>query len=407
MLPVKLSLMSASPTQAHLDRCLWQRHQGAACKYCLDACPSGALQFHRRTVDLNPDRCLGCGVCLVACPVECFETEDWSERSLIDTLGRLKQPAVEVACKLHPAPHLGDEAVPVLQVNACLAAVSPGLWFEMGLEHSVQVRLDACPACPLSNLAHYAQQAVELANTWLESCGRQRNLALQDTNPEQLPANRRVVVSAERPILSRRDFLFAFARGSGPAEKALACLPGHLAEHPDDKIPPHQPAWLRRLAAVYSGLVTPPCTESGLEASTPSAEEAAGESRPPEPAGALWPTLSIADHCAACGACARYCPSGALSTTVVDGLFQHVFIPGVCVACGLCAQVCRSGALIRDYTMEPDPFSPRVMAARQTNACRRCGSPALAELDGLCYWCAKEPPMRSLLDDARGFLLSK
>lgn len=405
MQPVKLSLMSASPSQVYLDRCLWQRHQGAACRYCLDACPSGALQFSRREVTLLKDRCLGCGVCLTACPVECFECDEWSERSLISTLARLKQPSVEVACKLHPTPHVGHDAVPVLQVSTCLGALSPGLWFEIGLEYRVQLRLDACEGCPISTLVRYTQKAVELANSWLETCNHAPTLTIQDTSPEQLSANRRIVVSAERPILNRRDFLFSFVRSSGPVEQALACLPAAFVDNQDDKIPPHQPRWLRRLAEIF------PCQVEKLPDDVTNADQsnlpvdADSEEQPPLQQVANWPTLNVANHCAACGACARYCPSGALSTTVTEGKFQHIFIPGVCVACGLCAEVCRSGALTRDYSADSYPFEERVVAERQCSTCRRCGNPALAELDNLCYWCAKEPPLRSLLDNARDFLL--
>lgn len=397
MVPVKLSLMSATPETVHSERCLWQRHQGAACKYCLEACPTGALQFSQRKVHFNEDRCLGCGVCLCTCPVECFETDNWSECSLINTLQQLERPAVEVACQLHPAPQAGSEAVPVLQIGACLGAISPGLWFEIGLAYAVRVRLEVCVDCPVSRLALYARQAIELANSWLQSCSHTPSLTIQDTNPEQLPANQRVVISAERPILNRRDFLFAFARSSGAPTQALVCLPTEQEDESDpEKSPPHQPAWLRRLATIYPG--PPVGDDSPIESKQGPEQESSCEC-------ALWPTLSVAQNCAACGACARYCPSGALSTRVINGLFTHFFTPGVCVACGLCAQVCRSGALTRNYAPEPNPFEEQVKAERPIGTCRKCGSPALDALSGLCYWCANEPPMRSLLENARNYLI--
>ena len=328
--------------------------------------------------------------------MECFESEDWSERSLVSTLARLKRPAVEIACKNHPAPQLGHEAWPVLQVNACLAAISPGLWFEIGLTHSVLVRLEYCIDCPLENSASYIIRAVELANSWLKSCDHLPNLKIKDLNSEQPDPNKRVVISAERPILNRRDFLFAFVRSSGPPTDALTCLPPEdLGELGLDKAPPHQPAWLRQLASVYPGPQNE--TAEAIQQET-DGEDTACECT-------LWPTLSVADNCAACGACARYCPSGALSTKVSGGVYRHIFTPGMCVACGLCAQVCRSGALTRSYVSENEPFEERVMAERLIGSCRKCGSPALEALDGLCYWCANEPPMRSLLENARNFLL--
>ena len=172
------------------------------------------------------------------------------------------------------------------------------------------------------------------------------------------------------------------------------------------KLTPHQPAWLRRLAEVYPG-------PAGIDMGAASVEEetlASGDKLSSEDDScecALWPTLSVADYCTACGACARYCPSGALSTRVVDGMFTHLFTPGMCVACGLCAQVCHSGALTRSYTSQSNPFEEKLMAERPIKTCRKCGSPALEALSGLCYWCANEPPMRSLMDNARDFLLKQ
>ncbi len=404
MPPVKLSLMSATPSSVHIARCLWQRHQEAACNYCLNACPSGALQFSNREIHLNEDRCLGCGVCLSVCPVECFETEDWSERSLITTLQRLKTDNAEIACRLHPSPQEGTEPVPVLQLGTCIAAISPGLWFEIGLEYNLRLHLDACSDCPISHLSNYARQAILLANSWLQSCERPARLEILDTPLPEPALNKRRVISAERPILNRRDFLFAFARSSGSPNQAFMCLPDEISETTSpENYSPHQPAWLRRLRDIYP---VPPNEEAVTGRESPI-EEGQTETPRPKSGCSLWPTLSVAENCAACGACARYCPSGALTTKVIDNKFVHIFTPGVCIACGLCAQVCRSEALTRSYSIEANPFEEKVMAERDIGSCRKCGSPALKELDGLCYWCAHEPPMNSLMENARNFLLWK
>jgi len=336
-----------------------------------------------------------------------FRERHLERRSLLTTLQRLERPAVEIACQLHPAPQVGSDAVPVIQLGACLGAISPGMWFEIGLDHSAQVRLEVCADCPISHLALYARQAIELANSWLQSCGHPANLTLQETSLEQPAVSQRVVISAERPIMSRRDFLFSFARSSGAPEQALVCLPSELlGETNPGNSPPHQPAWLRRLAEIYPGSAGVAISAASVEEGTSaSGDESSGVKESYE--CALWPTLCVADHCAACGACARYCPSGALSTRVVDGMFVHFFTPGVCVACGLCAQVCRSGALTRSYASQSNPFEEQLMSERPIKTCRKCGSPALEALSGLCYWCANEPPMRSLMDNARDFLLKQ
>ncbi len=397
MPPVELVMMAGAPTAVFADRCLWQRHQAAACSYCLDVCPAGAIAFADNGVQVDPDLCYGCGACLPTCPVECFETAEWSERSLVSTAARLGSPAVEIACRCHPTPQEGGAGAPVLQVGVCLASLSPGIWFELGLERAVRARLEACAGCPLAHLAEYTRRAIDHANAWLQSCAHPSRVTVQaEAGPASAPATKgakgRLVVSAERPILNRRDFLFGFARSSGPPAQALACLPS-AAGAEAGRLPPYQPAWLRQLAAVYPAA-------SGADAGRGGCAD--GEAGAETGGCACWPAMQVAETCTACGACARYCPSGALSTVSADGVFSHHFIAGVCVACGLCAQVCGPGALARGYAQDAEPFGERVVAQREIVACRKCGGAALAALGGLCYWCANEPPMRSVVEDARG-----
>ncbi|HML23993.1 MAG TPA: 4Fe-4S binding protein [Aggregatilinea sp.] len=389
-LPVQLAPMAATPRQIHPERCLRQRHQHAACAYCQDVCPTGAIRFSQRAVFLTADDCIGCGLCLSTCPVECFETSAWSERSLVSALDRVNTPTVEIVCKSHPAPQMGDETVPVIQIGACLGAVSPGVWYEVGLGAAARVRLEHCSGCALAEAARYTHKAVELANTWLQSSGHAPTLLIaEESDPAPASATRRAVVSAEQKIVNRRSFLtFAFARSSGAPQQALTGLPED--EEVQQKLPPHTPVWLRHLSAIY------PTSAAGAEARS---EPEATETR--------WPTLSVESNCVACGACARYCPSGALSTTSVEGQYQHLFTPGFCLGCGLCAQVCSTGALTRSYAPDDAPFETRVMQERSVGVCKKCGNPALDMLNGLCYWCATEPPMRSVLNSAKGYLFQR
>lgn len=382
-----------------------QRHQEAACNYCFNACPSGALQFTNREVHLSEDRCLGCGVCLIACPVECFVTDEWSERSLLPTLQRLKRDGVEIACRLHPKPQEGTEAVPVIQQGACLGAISPGLWFEIGQQYNVKLRLDACEDCPITRLSLYARHAVKLANSWLLSCGHPARVEIQDCLRPNSTVIQRRIISAERPILNRRDFLFAFARSSGVPDQAFSCLPAEPSDSTTTlKNPPHYPTWLRRMVEVYPGY---PVKEAAAAEDTAERSSEYHTNSVNSINCAMWPTLSVTENCTACGACARYCPSGSLSTRVIEGKFIHFFTPGVCVACGLCAQVCRPGAMTRGYAPEPNPFEESVMAERNIKSCRKCGSPAIRESKGLCYWCAEEPSLNSLMENARSVMLER
>jgi len=395
MLPVELSLMAALPTAVHPNRCLRQRNSDSVCKYCLDACPIEAIKFDQRTPSVDSKRCFGCGLCLVACPVECFEAGDWSERSVVSALAHIGRPAVEIACKAHPAPAVGNEASPVVQVNTCLGAISPGLWFETGLGYTVKVRLEYCSACPMKRGAAYTRQAVELANSWMKSCKGailpKGSINIQETWDAPDESLRRVVISAERPIINRRDFLFGFARSSGPADLALTKLPSESGdEETGHEVPPHVPAWLRRMAGIYPVAETSPLDD--------------GCSGAPGEICIHWPTLSIADNCAACRSCSLNCPSGALVTKIVGGHYQHLFTPGLCVGCGLCAQVCPTQALSRSYRFDQRPFEVRVVAEQHVDVCRNCGRPALPNSGQLCYCCANEATIASVMDSARSFL---
>jgi Fe-S-cluster-containing hydrogenase component 2 len=396
MLRVELSPMSATPTAVYPNRCLLQRNYDSECKYCQDACPISAVKFDNRAPSVNADQCFGCGLCLVACPVECFETVDWSELSLVSALEHIGRPIVEIACKSHPAPAIGNEASPVVVINTCLGAVSPGLWFELGLKYSLKIRLEYCSACPMGKGASYARQSVEQANAWLKSCGQaatpDRPFIIKETWDDPDESRRRVVISAERPIINRRDFLFGFARSSGPANLALKKLPFEFGgEKTDNKVAPHIPAWLRRMADIYPNTIVNDVND--------------GCKGTPEETCIHWPTLSVADNCVACESCSLNCPSAALKTKVIEGNYQHLFTPGLCVACGLCAQVCPTGALTRSYISDKQPFEERVMVERQVGTCPKCGRPSLRVTDRLCFCCATEPTITSLLDSARSFLL--
>jgi ferredoxin len=204
------------------------------------------------------------------------------------------------------------------------------------------------------------------------------------------PHKRKVIIEGP-PTLSRRDFLFGFARSSGPTKLALNNLLSQFgSKEMGHKMAPHLPAWLLRLSEVYPE-TQKDITEVGC---SDSLEENCIN----------WPSLKVTDECAACQSCSLNCPSGALQTKVVDGQYQHLFTPGYCVACGLCAQVCPKEALTRNYSFDNKPFSERVVAERQVVQCSKCDRPALIKGDLLCYCCANEPKINSVMDSARGYL---
>jgi phenylacetyl-CoA:acceptor oxidoreductase subunit 1 len=101
---------------------------------CLDVCPTRATR--RRPdgiVDIDPERCLGCGYCIVACP--------YRARTLIS-----RNSAVETEASL-PAPSAGKSAPPPVGIctkcHFCLPRLEKGL--EQGLRPGIDA--EATPAC--------------------------------------------------------------------------------------------------------------------------------------------------------------------------------------------------------------------------------------------------------------------
>jgi ferredoxin-type protein NapG len=54
----------------HEDRCV--RTAGAECTVCVEVCPMGEKAIHTngRRIEVNPDACVGCGLCQQHCPTK-------------------------------------------------------------------------------------------------------------------------------------------------------------------------------------------------------------------------------------------------------------------------------------------------------------------------------------------------
>jgi ferredoxin len=74
----KPAKLVASSFYAQLDTTLCN-----ACWDCLDRCQMGALSENGEYVDLNSDRCIGCGLCVTTCPSQALTLERKSEDNIL------------------------------------------------------------------------------------------------------------------------------------------------------------------------------------------------------------------------------------------------------------------------------------------------------------------------------------
>jgi ferredoxin len=72
------------------------------CEVCVDACPVGALSYDEdeEVLTVDPEKCDGCGDCVQECPVEAIEVKDVE----------IKPPAKEVPKKKPNLPQLDPQA---------------------------------------------------------------------------------------------------------------------------------------------------------------------------------------------------------------------------------------------------------------------------------------------------------
>ena len=56
------------PVQIDLDRCV-------GCGTCVKKCPHGALSLQDLHAVVNPARCVGCGICTDYCPREALDID--------------------------------------------------------------------------------------------------------------------------------------------------------------------------------------------------------------------------------------------------------------------------------------------------------------------------------------------
>ncbi|WP_018306520.1 4Fe-4S binding protein [Desulfitobacterium hafniense] len=374
-------LHNANSIEIHLDRCLNQRHFQAACDHCVGFCPTKAIAQVERQVMLNKESCVGCGLCLKECPTEVYTSKKWDESSLLDALSELETKKVEVFCDLHDNPDVGEKKVGSIQVSTCLGAISQGLWFELGLKCQVGIRLDKCQDCALVSTVSRIKQSIEYANEWLLSCGYEANIVCLENANSPLKRSVRPVISAGEKRMSRRNFFLSFFRtASTPFSDSAKEQITKQESSKVAKLPKHLPIWMERLADVY-----------------PKVNQKKGST-------AYWSSIKVNDACSACNACTDYCPTGALTTECSADHYRLLFIPGKCIDCRICKETCPKQAITRLQESNTLPFEQQEVYKNKVVQCVRCGKQAVANESNLCYWCAEEPSMTNVLDDARRIL---
>ena len=65
-----LEQLQSADITVHQGRCAVVRNRNATCMKCADVCTSGCISYDDNELVIEPERCIGCGTCARACPLD-------------------------------------------------------------------------------------------------------------------------------------------------------------------------------------------------------------------------------------------------------------------------------------------------------------------------------------------------
>jgi ferredoxin len=107
--------------------------------------------------------------------------------------------------------------------------------------------------------------------------------------------------------------------------------------------------------------------------------------------GLPFGSVSIEGECVACGLCARFCPSEALTFEEDAGNFSINFTTTACLDCTICALICPTKAVEMRHTVESNHLlvgAAETLLTGDLAKCQECGMSCAADQDEpLCFVC--------------------
>lgn len=338
------------------EKCLNRRQTRHPCTICHDRCTGGALPKNPVTEKIDWNKCIGCGICVTACPTRCFAPDLKQQRNMT---APIKGEMVSFACA-HTKEPVGERRV------ECLSAV-PWEWLAvLALRTSVQLYTGECGECAVESCREQLLENLALLKLFLGDERFESRVILQD----DLSVMKR---QEERRVMDRRAILGMLGRNmKTKAASSAASITPSLG---DEQI---------RNGFAYRILLANTLRNDCLERAGKSGEE--------RPAYASYRVLlpRFGAKCHGCGVCARICPNQALSIEKENEHSSIISIePMKCTACELCRKVCPHGGIIGFEENTVHHLQMQGHARVRHKSCIRCGESIPADTeDGMCIACS-------------------
>lgn len=343
----------------HQERCILVRNGNAQCLRCAEACTSGCISYDGESLEVSPERCIGCGTCATVCPTCALESHHPADAALAAACGRSLEAldgVVALGCGtlLDQARGRYDEDA-VVRVE-CLGRVDESLLTgcaARGAREAVLIHGD-CDQCTHRTGRACAEEVcattAALMDAWNEP------FAVRLTT--KIPAAAKKKGSADHDA-DRRAFLShggkqAARVGALVAEEAVAEALGV-----PDVVGGSLEAESARYTKVMDDGTLPHFVPDRRERLLDSLAEL-GEPEDVMIATRLWGHVIIdTERCVSCQMCATFCPTAALSKfEAADGAIGVDHRPADCVKCRCCEAICPAEAI----TISEEVFARDLLA---------------------------------------------
>lgn len=348
-------------------RCL-----GTGCARCLPACPSAAIRMQAgASAEIDPAVCTGCGVCVTACPagavilpgampsqeearltaLATFMTATGADPAPSDGAWGILYHCREQRMVLREAAGSGAALGPGwLPVELpCVAMVTTGWLLQVLVAGASAVALLPCDDARIGRVGGSIHERIEFCASILGALG--------------LDADGRRVRLA----------------GPDGGHSASNQRAGNLGAGTLDGLSPlrtvrtvQRAARIREPAATVEAIRA--CMDDPVAARMAVAPPIAGAASP-----LGWLHLDP-DRCSTCGACARACPSAALTFVAGEEGSSLRYDHARCVPCSLCVAVCPEGALRVDAAVSLRQLASADLPLFEvpSRPCMDCGAPAMS-----------------------------